>query len=86
VRESTVVARRRATGGAHKYKNHVWRNESEMIRAYIFLNIRLRTMARRPNPPAFKVAPVRSPGASPPGRLRPSGGAPLAHTLVPERW
>ena len=45
-----------------------------------------RTTARQPNPPGFTVAPVRSPGAYPPGRLRPAGCAPLAYTLVPERW
>ena len=77
MRESTV-ARARGSPRARLQKNHVGRNESEPFT--------VRTMARRPNPPAFKVALVRSPGASPPGRLRPSGGAPLAHTLVPERW
>ena len=74
-------ARGRATVRPHR-KNHVWRNESDSRRA----SARRTDDGQATEPTGVHSAPVRSPGASPPGRLRPAGGAPLAYTLVPERW
>jgi len=84
VRESTVHAggprparTRKTTYGATKVIYDRARRASAR---------RLSDDGQATEPTGVPSAPVRSPGASPPGRLRPAGGAPLAYTLVPERW